>query len=148
VIDMYCRTRAEGFGQEVKRRIMLGTYALSSGYYDAYYMKAAKVRTLITRDFKQAFEKCDAILCPTAPSPPFGIGEKIDDPIQMYLTDVFTIPVNMAGLPGLAIPGGFSSNGLPIGLQLIAPHFEESRLIQLGSAFQRETGHHLQRPPL
>lgn len=148
VIDMYCRTRAEGFGPEVKRRIMLGTYALSSGYYDAYYLKAAKVRTLITRDFKQAFEECDAILCPTAPSPPFAIGEKIDDPIQMYLTDVFTIPVNMAGLPGLAIPGGFSSGGLPIGLQLIAPHFEESRLIQLGSAFQKETGHHLKRPPL
>jgi aspartyl-tRNA(Asn)/glutamyl-tRNA(Gln) amidotransferase subunit A len=148
MIDMYCRTRAEGFGPEVKRRIMLGTYALSSGYYDAYYLKAAKVRTLITRDFRQAFEKCDAILCPTAPSPPFGIGDKIDDPIQMYLTDVFTIPVNMAGLPGLAIPGGFSSAGLPVGLQLIAPHFEEGRLIQLGSAFQKETDHHLKRPPL
>jgi aspartyl-tRNA(Asn)/glutamyl-tRNA(Gln) amidotransferase subunit A len=148
VIDMYCQTRAEGFGPEVKRRIMLGTYALSSGYYDAYYLKAAKVRTLITRDFKKAFETCDAILCPTAPSPPFNIGEKIDDPIQMYLTDVFTIPVNMAGLPGLAIPGGFSVGGLPIGLQLIAPHFEESRLIQLGAAFQRETDHHLKRPSL
>jgi len=148
MIDMYCQTRAEGFGPEVKRRIMLGTYALSSGYYDAYYLKAAKVRTLITRDFKKAFETCDAILCPTAPSPPFGIGEKIDDPIQMYLTDVFTIPVNMAGLPGLAIPGGFSVGGLPIGLQLIAPHFEESRLIQLGAAFQKETDHHLKRPCL
>lgn len=148
MIDMYCQTRAEGFGQEVKRRIMLGTYALSSGYYDAYYLKAAKVRTLITRDFKNAFESCDAIFCPTAPSPPFKIGEKIDDPIQMYLTDVFTIPVNMAGLPGIAVPGGFSAEGLPVGFQLIAPHFQESRLVQLTAAFQKETDHHLKRPPL
>ncbi len=148
MIDMYCRTRAEGFGNEVKRRIVLGTYALSSGYYDAYYLKAAKVRTLITRDFKDAFESCDAILCPTAPTAAFKIGEKVDDPIQMYLTDVFTIPVNMAGLPGIAVPGGFSERGLPIGFQLIAPHFEEGRLIQLSAAFQKETDHHLKRPPL
>ncbi|MEJ2716573.1 MAG: Asp-tRNA(Asn)/Glu-tRNA(Gln) amidotransferase subunit GatA [Deltaproteobacteria bacterium] len=148
MIDMYCRTRAEGFGSEVKRRIMLGTYALSSGYYDAYYLKAAKVRTLITGDFKKAFGTCDAILCPTAPSPPFRIGEKIDDPIQMYLTDVFTIPVNMAGLPGIAVPGGFSEGGLPVGVQLIAPHFEEGRLIQLASAFQKVTDHHVKRPPV
>jgi aspartyl-tRNA(Asn)/glutamyl-tRNA(Gln) amidotransferase subunit A len=148
MIDMYCRTRAEGFGNEVKRRIVLGTYALSSGYYDAYYLKAAKVRTLITRDFKDAFESCDAILCPTAPTAAFKIGEKVDDPIQMYLTDVFTIPVNMAGLPGIAVPGGFSEQGLPIGFQLIAPHFEEGRLIQLSAAFQKETDHHLKRPPL
>ncbi|HMK33968.1 MAG TPA: Asp-tRNA(Asn)/Glu-tRNA(Gln) amidotransferase subunit GatA [Desulfomonilaceae bacterium] len=148
MIDMYCRTRAEGFGPEVKRRIMLGTYALSSGYYDAYYLKAAKVRTLITQDFEKAFEKCDAIFCPTAPSPAFKIGEKIDDPIQMYLTDVFTIPVNMAGLPGMALPGGMSRDGLPIGLQLIAPHFEESRLVQLTAAFQKTTDHHLKRPTL
>jgi aspartyl-tRNA(Asn)/glutamyl-tRNA(Gln) amidotransferase subunit A len=148
MIDMYCKTRAEGFGQEVKRRIMLGTYALSSGYYDAYYLKAAKVRTLITRDFMKAFESCDAIFCPTAPSPPFKIGEKIDDPIQMYLTDVFTIPVNMAGLPGIALPGGFSGGGLPVGFQLIAPHFQEARLVQLTAAFQKETDHHLKRPPL
>jgi len=148
MIDMYCRTRAEGFGAEVKRRIMLGTYALSSGYYDAYYLKAAKIRTLITEDFKSAFQTCDAILCPVAPTPPFKIGEKIDDPIQMYLTDVFTIPVNMAGLPGMSIPGGFSTTGLPVGLQLIAPHFAESRLVQLASAFQAETDHHLKRPVL
>ncbi len=148
IIDMYCRTRAEGFGDEVKRRIMLGTYALSSGYYDAYYLKAAKIRTLITQDFKNAFESCDAILCPTAPTPPFKIGEKTDDPIEMYLTDVFTIPVNMAGLPGMAIPGGFSEQGLPIGFQLVAPHFEEARLIQLSAAFQRETDYHLKRPSL
>ncbi|MBM3299159.1 MAG: Asp-tRNA(Asn)/Glu-tRNA(Gln) amidotransferase subunit GatA [Deltaproteobacteria bacterium] len=148
MIDMYCRTRAEGFGPEVKRRIMLGTYALSSGYYDAYYLKAAKVRTLITSDFKRAFEGCDVIFCPTGPTPPFRLGEKIDDPIQMYLMDVFTIPVNMAGLPGISIPGGLSSHGLPIGIQLVAPHFEEARLVQLASAFQRETDHHLKRPPL
>ncbi len=148
IIDMYCRTRSEGFGDEVKRRIMLGTYALSSGYYDAYYLKAAKVRTLITQDFKNAFESCDAILCPTAPTPAFKIGEKADDPIQMYLTDVFTIPVNMAGLPGIAIPGGFSEQGLPIGFQLIAPHFEEGRLIQLSDAFQNVTDYHQKRPSL
>ncbi len=148
MIDMYCRTRAEGFGPEVKRRIMLGTYALSSGYYDAYYLKAAKVRTLITQDFKKAFETCDAVFCPTGPSPAFKIGEKIDDPIQMYLTDVFTIPVNMAGLPGISLPGGFSADGLPIGVQLIAPHFEEGRLVQLSSAYQNETDHHLKKPSL
>ncbi len=148
MIGMYCKTRAEGFGPEVKRRIMLGTFALSSGYYDAYYLKAAKVRTLITQDFKNAFEKCDAIMCPVAPTPPFKIGEKIDDPIQMYLTDVFTIPVNMAGLPGISIPGGLSDDRLPLGVQLIAPHFQEGRLIQLASAFQNETDHHLKRPPL
>jgi aspartyl-tRNA(Asn)/glutamyl-tRNA(Gln) amidotransferase subunit A len=148
MIDMYCKTRAEGFGPEVKRRIMLGTYALSSGYYDAYYLKAAKVRSLITQDFRNAFEKCDAVFCPTSPTPPFRIGEKIDDPIQMYLTDVFTIPVNMAGLPGIALPGGLSADGLPVGFQLIAPHFEEARLVQLAAAFQKETDHHLKRPPL
>ncbi len=148
MIDMYCRTRAEGFGPEVKRRIMLGTYALSSGYYDAYYLKAAKIRSLITQDFKKAFEICDAIFCPTAPSPAFKLGEKMDDPIQMYLTDVFTIPVNMAGLPGMALPGGFSDSGLPIGLQLIAPHFEEGRLIQLSAAFQKVTDYHTKRAPL
>ncbi len=148
MIDMYCRTRAEGFGQEAKRRIMLGTYALSSGYYDAYYLKAAKIRTLITQDFKKAFDSCDAILSPVAPAPAFRIGEKIDDPIEMYLTDVFTIPVNMAGLPGISCPVGFSSQGLPIGMQLISSHFQESKLIQLVSAFQKETDHHLKRPAI
>lgn len=148
MIEMYCKTRAEGFGAEVKRRIMLGTYSLSSGYYDAYYLKAAKIRTLITKDFKQSFESCDAIFCPVAPAPAFKIGEKVDDPIQMYLTDVFTIPVNMAGLPGISCPAGFSSDGLPIGLQLIAPHFGESKLVQLVAAFQKETDYHLRRPAL
>lgn len=148
MIDMYCKSRAAGFGQEVKRRIMLGTYALSSGYYDAYYLKAAKIRTLITNDFKKAFESCDAIFCPTAPGPAFRLGEKIDDPMQMYLTDVFTIPVNMAGLPGISIPGGMSSDGFPIGVQLIASHFQEAKLIQLSSAFQSQTNHHLSKPEL
>jgi aspartyl-tRNA(Asn)/glutamyl-tRNA(Gln) amidotransferase subunit A len=148
MIDMYRRTRAEGFGPEVKRRIMLGTYALSSGYYDAYYLRAAKVRTLITDDFKKAFASCDAIISPTAPTPAFRIGEKIDDPIQMYLTDVFTIPVNMAGLPGMSVPAGFSKAGLPIGVQFIAPHFREDTLVQIGAAYQRETDHHLKRPGL
>ncbi len=148
MIDMYCRTRAEGFGPEVKRRIMLGTYALSSGYYDAYYLKAAKIRTLITKDFKKAFESCDGIFSPVAPAPAFRIGEKIDDPIQMYLTDVFTIPVNMAGLPGISCPAGLSRDGLPIGMQLIASHFQESKLVQLVAAFQRETDHHLKHPAI
>ncbi len=148
MIDMYCKTRSEGFGQEVKRRIMLGTYALSSGYYDAYYVKAAKIRTLITRDFKEAFTKCDAVFCPTAPSPAFKIGEKMNDPMQMYLTDVFTIPVNMAGLPGISLPAGFSAEGLPIGLQLIASHFEEGKLVHLSSAFQDATDYHTKRPEL
>ncbi len=148
MIDMYCKSRAAGFGQEVKRRIMLGTYALSSGYYDAYYLKAAKIRTLITNDFKRAFESCDAIFCPTAPAPAFRLGEKINDPIQMYLTDVFTIPVNMAGLPGISIPCGVSTEGLPIGLQLISSHFQEGKLVQLSSAFQGQTTHHLARPAL
>jgi aspartyl-tRNA(Asn)/glutamyl-tRNA(Gln) amidotransferase subunit A len=148
MIDMYCRTRAQGFGDEVKRRIMLGTYALSSGYYDAYYLKAAKVRTLIAGDFKEAFKKCHAIFCPTSPSPPFKVGAKVDDPIQMYLMDVFTIPVNMAGLPGLSIPGGFSKDGLPVGVQFIAPHFDEARLVQIGSEFQRVTDFHKQEPPV
>ncbi|MFA6222245.1 MAG: Asp-tRNA(Asn)/Glu-tRNA(Gln) amidotransferase subunit GatA [Desulfomonilaceae bacterium] len=148
MIDMYCKTRAEGFGPEVKRRIMLGTYALSSGYYDAYYLKAAKIRTLITKDFKRAFESCDAIFAPVAPAPAFNIGEKMDDPIEMYLTDVFTIPVNMAGLPGISCPAGFSGTGLPIGMQLIAPHFGESKLVQLVAAFQKETDFHLRRPTI
>ncbi len=148
MIDMYCKSRADGFGDETKRRIMLGTYALSSGYYDAYYLKAAKIRTLITQDFKKAFESCDAIFCPTAPAPAFRLGEKTDDPMQMYLTDVFTIPVNMAGLPGVSLPGGLSLDGLPIGFQLISSHFQESRLIQLSSAFQSHTAHHLARPAL
>jgi len=118
--DMYERTRAEGFGDEVKRRIMLGTYALSSGYYDAYYRKAQQVRTLICKDFNQVFETCDVIVTPTAPTPAFRIGEKIGDPLQMYLTDIFTISANLAGLPGLSLPCGHTKEGLPVGLQILS----------------------------
>jgi aspartyl-tRNA(Asn)/glutamyl-tRNA(Gln) amidotransferase subunit A len=144
--DTYARTRAAGFGAEVKRRIMLGTYALSAGYFDAYYLTAQRVRTLIKRDFDRAFERCDAVLCPTAPTPAFKLGELVDDPLQMYLQDVFTLPPSLAGLPALAVPAGQSAAGLPIGLQLIAPAFEEARLLQLGAAFEAALGW-AERPP-
>ncbi|HVE87325.1 MAG TPA: Asp-tRNA(Asn)/Glu-tRNA(Gln) amidotransferase subunit GatA [Myxococcales bacterium] len=135
--EMYSRTREQGFGAEVKRRIMLGTYALSAGYYDAYYLKAQKVRTLIRRDFTQAFGSVDAILCATAPTPPFPLGAKVDDPMAMYLNDVLTLPVNLAGLPGLSVPCGFSRSGLPIGLQLIGRPFDEATLLRVGRAHER-----------
>jgi aspartyl-tRNA(Asn)/glutamyl-tRNA(Gln) amidotransferase subunit A len=138
-MEMYRLTRSKGFGREVKRRIMLGTYALSAGYYEAYYKKACQVRTLIIRDFKSAFTQCDVILMPTTPSPAFKLGEKISDPLDMYLSDIFTIPVNMAGLPGISIPCGFTEKGLPIGMQIIADHFEEEKLIQTSYAFERKT---------
>ncbi|HEY8370294.1 MAG TPA: Asp-tRNA(Asn)/Glu-tRNA(Gln) amidotransferase subunit GatA [Thermodesulfobacteriota bacterium] len=147
LLDMYERTRAEGFGAEVKRRILIGTYALSSGYYDAYYLKASQVRTLIARDFEQAFAKADLLLTPTAPTPAFRLGEKTDDPLTMYLNDVYTIPVNLAGLPGLSMPCGFVG-GLPVGAQLVAPAFEEERLLRAAHAYQLETDHHTRRPPL
>jgi len=130
LIDMYKKTRGEGFGEEVKRRIILGTYVLSAGYYDAYYLKAQKVRTLIKKDFENAFEKVDLILTPTTPELPFKLGEKKDDPLKMYLSDIFTVNVNLSGLPGISIPAGFSSNGLPIGLQIIGPYFKEEKIIQ------------------
>src|SRR5439155_7166612 len=117
--DMYQRTRDLGFGSEVKRRIMLGTYVLSSGYYDAYYLKAQKVRTLLERDFRNAFENCDLILMPTAPTPAFKLGEKTDDPLAMYLADIYTVTVNLAGVPGISIPCSFSTDGLPVGCQLV-----------------------------
>ncbi|HEY4481853.1 MAG TPA: Asp-tRNA(Asn)/Glu-tRNA(Gln) amidotransferase subunit GatA, partial [Candidatus Brocadiaceae bacterium] len=123
IIDMYCRTRSEGFGNEVKRRIMLGNYALSSGYYDAYYLKASKVRNLIKSDFDVAFEKVDCIMCPTSPVPAFKIGERANNPLEMYLSDIYTIPANLAGIPGISIPCGFSKTGLPIGMQILAKHF-------------------------
>ena len=145
LIDMYMQTRAQGFGHEVKRRIMLGTYALSSGYYDAYYLKAQKVRTLIRQDFNDAFEKVDVILTPVAPTPAFAIGEKTDDPLKMYLSDIFTIPVNMAGTCGLSVPCGFSAQGLPIGLQLIGRPFDEATLLRAGHAFEQNTDWHLQK---
>ena len=138
---MYSRSRAEGFGSEVKRRIMLGTYALSSGYYDAYYLKASKVRNLIRQDFLSAFEKVDVVLCPTSPTPAFRLGERIENPLEMYLSDVFTIPANLAGIPGISIPCGFTRDNLPIGM-----HFDEATLLKVARAFERETDYHLKRP--
>jgi aspartyl-tRNA(Asn)/glutamyl-tRNA(Gln) amidotransferase subunit A len=146
--DMYMRTRDEGFGAEVKRRIMLGTYALSAGYYEAYYKKAQQVRTLIRRDFEQVFQQVDVLVAPTAPTPAFKIGEKIDDPLQMYLSDVFTITINLAGVPALSLPCGFSSAGLPIGLQMIGKPFDEETILRVAHAFEQETGYHRRKPSL
>lgn len=137
---MYEQTRAEGFGEEVKRRILIGTYVLSAGYYDAYYLKAQKVRTLIQRDFTTAFEKVDVILTPTAPSAAFAKGEKMDDPVQMYLNDIFTVPASMAGVPALSLPAGLSADGLPLGLQLIARPFDEETLFSVGKALENAAG--------
>lgn len=146
LIDMYMQSRAAGFGAEVKRRIMLGTYALSSGYYDAYYLKAQKVRTLIRRDFLDAFEQVDAILTPVAPTPAFGLGEKTADPLQMYLSDIFTIPVNLAGTCAMSLPCGLSKQQLPIGLQLIGRPFAEDVLLQAGHAFEQASEWHQRKP--
>ncbi len=143
--DMYKRTRGEGFGEEVKRRIMIGTYALSVGFYDAYYLKAQKVRRLISDDFKKAFEKVDVIMGPTAPTTAFNIGEKSDDPVTMYLSDIYTIAVNLAGLPGMSIPAGFTNN-MPVGLQLIGNYFDESRLLNVAHQYQQLTDWHKQTP--
>ncbi|GAB4355460.1 MAG: Asp-tRNA(Asn)/Glu-tRNA(Gln) amidotransferase subunit GatA [Candidatus Abyssubacteria bacterium] len=148
LLEMYYKTRSEGFGPEVKRRIMLGTFALSSGYYDAYYLKAQKVRTLIKRDFERAFERCDFVVTPTTPTPPFRLGEKLDDPLQMYLSDVFTLPVNLTGLPAMVIPCGLSSTRLPIGLQLIGRPFDEETLFRAAYTFEQNTDHHTLRPDL
>jgi aspartyl-tRNA(Asn)/glutamyl-tRNA(Gln) amidotransferase subunit A len=152
VLDVYGRTRANGFGAEVKRRILLGTYVLSHGYYDAYYLKAQKVRTLIRQDFDAAFTKCDALLTPTSPVPAFKLGERVDDPLQMYLADVFTIAVNMAGICGMSLPCGMvaSDTGtqLPVGLQIIGPAFGESTLVRVGRAYEAATAWHQQRPTL
>jgi len=148
LIDMYAKTRAEGFGPEVKRRIMLGTYVLSAGYYDAYYRKAQQVRTLIKEDFERAFEEYDALLTPTAPTPAFMIGEKVKDPLQMYLSDIFTIPVNLAGIPGISIPCGFSGGGLPIGLHIIGKHFDEEKILRVAYTYEQRTDWHLKRPQL
>jgi len=146
--DMYQETRRQGFGTEVKRRIMLGTYALSAGYYDAYYLKASRVRTLIRDDFARAFEKCDVIVMPTAPTPAFKLGEKVDDPLQMYLSDIFTIPCNLAGIPGLSLPCGFTREGLPIGLQILGNHFQEEKILRAAYAFEQNTEYHLKKAPL
>lgn len=146
-IDVYSGSREEGFGAEVKRRIMLGTYALSSGYYDAYYLKALKVRTLIRDEFLRAFEACDLLACPTSPFPPFRLGERTEDPLSMYLADVYTFGANLAGVPAISLPCGFTTSGLPIGLQLMGPHFSESRLLRAAHAYQRETDWHTRAPP-
>ncbi|HKP64688.1 MAG TPA: Asp-tRNA(Asn)/Glu-tRNA(Gln) amidotransferase subunit GatA [Polyangiales bacterium] len=138
--DTFGKTRDAGFGAEVKRRIMLGTYVLSAGYYDAFYLKAQKVRTLIQRDYAHAFERCDALLTPTAPTPAFKLGEKLDDPLAMYLADIFTLPASLAGIPAVSVPCGLSDERLPIGLQLAAPAFEEARLVRLGAAYEQVSG--------
>ena len=147
LMEMYKQTRSEGFGNEVKRRIMLGTFALSSGYYDAYYKKAQKVRTLIKQDFENVFEKYDVIIGPTTPTPAFKIGEKTSDPLTMYANDILTIPVNLAGVPGISIPCGFV-DGLPVGLQIIGKHFDESTIYRVAHAFEQATDYHKQKPTL
>lgn len=147
-LELFLKTREEGFGQEVKQRIMIGTYALSAGYYDAFYLKAQKVRTLIKQDFDRAFAKFDALLTPTAPTPAFGIGEKASDPLAMKLSDILTIPVNMAGIPAMSLPCGFSSDGLPIGLQIIAPAFQEETIYRVAYAYEQSTDWHTRRPKL
>jgi aspartyl-tRNA(Asn)/glutamyl-tRNA(Gln) amidotransferase subunit A len=144
--EMYERSRAAGFGTEVKRRIMLGTYALSAGYYDAYYVKAQQVRTLIRRDFEQAFARCDALVTPVAPTTAFRIGEKTDDPVTMYLSDILTISVNLAGLPGLVVPCGADAAGLPIGLQVIGQPFDEAIMLRIGATYEQATDWHRRNP--
>jgi len=148
LLDMYKKTRSAGFGAEVKRRIMLGTYSLSSGYYDAYFKKASQVRSLIKGDFETALQGCDVILTPTTPTPAFKIGEKTDDPMQMYLSDIFTISANLAGIPGISVPCGYSQGGLPIGVQFLAGHFEEGKLIQIASAYEKSAQNEKRRPNL
>ncbi|MBI5681644.1 MAG: Asp-tRNA(Asn)/Glu-tRNA(Gln) amidotransferase subunit GatA [Deltaproteobacteria bacterium] len=145
LIDMYCKTRSEGFGAEVKRRIMLGTYALSSGYYDAYYKKASQVRTLIKHDFMEAFKKCDVLLTPTSPTPAFRIGEKTNNPLTMYLSDIFTISCNLAGMPGISIPCGFTKDNLPIGLQILGKPLDEETVLKVSYAYEQAAEWHKRR---
>jgi aspartyl-tRNA(Asn)/glutamyl-tRNA(Gln) amidotransferase subunit A len=146
--EMYSRTRDEGFGPEVKRRIMLGTYVLSAGYYDAFYLKALQVRTLLRRDYDAAFERADVVVMPTMPTPPFKLGEKASDPLQMYLGDIFTVSANLAGLPGISVPCGFSTDGLPIGFQLMGRMFDEATVLRVADAYERSTDWHRRSPPL
>src|SRR3990170_2535746 len=148
LLDMYMKSRSQGFGPEVKRRIMLGTYALSAGYYDAYYKKGQQARTLIKRDFDEAFKSVDVIVTPTAPTPAFKIGEKTADPLQMYLSDIFTISVNLAGIPGLTLPCGFTGDGLPVGLQILGRDFDEERILQIAYAYEQATEWHKRRAEL
>jgi aspartyl-tRNA(Asn)/glutamyl-tRNA(Gln) amidotransferase subunit A len=147
VIETTGRTRQLGFGTEVKRRIMLGTYALSAGYYDAYYVKAQKVRTLIKREFDKAFEKYDALVTPTSPMVPFKLGERLEDPMQMYLSDICTLPVNIAGIPAISIPAGFVDN-LPVGMQIMGKPFSEETLLRIAFAYEQATDWHKRKPPL
>ena len=144
--DMYKKTRAQGFGAEVKRRILIGTYVLSHGYYDAYYIQAQRVRRLVARDFAEAFKRCDVIMGPTSPGTAFRIGEKVNDPVQMYLNDIYTIPANLAGLPGMSIPCGFDGKGLPVGLQIIGNYFGEARMLGIAHQYQQATDWHLRAP--
>jgi aspartyl-tRNA(Asn)/glutamyl-tRNA(Gln) amidotransferase subunit A len=144
--DMYKKTRAQGFGPEVKRRILIGTYVLSHGYYDAYYIQAQKIRRLIARDFTEAFKRCDVIVGPTSPTTAFKLGEKTDDPVLMYLNDIFTIPANLAGLPGMSVPCGFDSKGLPVGLQIIGNYFAEARMLNVAHQYQQVTDWHARAP--
>jgi aspartyl-tRNA(Asn)/glutamyl-tRNA(Gln) amidotransferase subunit A len=146
LLDMYRKTRAQGFGAEVKRRILIGTYVLSHGYYDAYYLKAQKVRRLIARDYADAFGKCDVIAGPTSPTVAFPIGAKASDPVQMYLSDIYTVPVNLAGLPGLSVPCGFGAGGLPVGMQLVGDYFSEARMLGIAHRYQQATDWHLRAP--
>ncbi len=146
LVDMYCRSRAEGFGAEVKRRILIGTYVLSHGYYDAYYLQAQKIRRLIANDFAAAFQRCDLVLGPTTPSVAFKLGAKTEDPVQMYLNDIYTVPVNLAGLPGMSIPCGFGEGGLPVGLQIIGNYFAEARMLGAAHQYQRATDWHRRAP--
>jgi aspartyl-tRNA(Asn)/glutamyl-tRNA(Gln) amidotransferase subunit A len=148
LIEMYMKTRKAGFGPEVKRRIMLGTYALSSGYYDAYYRKSQQVRTLIKQDFEKALERVDVIVTPTTPAPAFKTGEKIEDPLQMYLTDIFTISINLAGVPGISVPCGFTEGGLPVGMQIIGRHFDEETVLRTAYAYEQSTDWHKKKPDL
>jgi aspartyl-tRNA(Asn)/glutamyl-tRNA(Gln) amidotransferase subunit A len=145
--EMYEKTRAEGFGAEVKRRILIGTYVLSHGYYDAYYIRAQKLRRLIAEDFARAFEKCDVIMGPTSPTTAFKLGEKAADPVQMYLSDIYTIAVNLAGLPGMSIPCGFDAQGLPVGLQIIGNYFREAQMLNVAHQYQLATDWHVRTPP-
>jgi aspartyl-tRNA(Asn)/glutamyl-tRNA(Gln) amidotransferase subunit A len=148
LLEQYMQTRERGFGPEVKRRIMLGTFALSAGYYDAYYLRAMKIRRMLRRDFDEAFKRVDLIASPVSPVPAFKLGERLADPLQMYLIDAYTLPANLAGLPAISVPGGFTAGGLPLGLQLMAPHFAEERLLQASHAFEAATPHHQRRPAL
>jgi aspartyl-tRNA(Asn)/glutamyl-tRNA(Gln) amidotransferase subunit A len=148
LLQLYSRSRVEGFGPEVKRRIMVGTFVLSSGYYDAFYSKACKVRNLIRKDFEEVFREVDGVICPTSPVPAFPLGDKIDDPLKLYAVDVLTVPANLASLPGISFPCGFTKEHLPVGLQIYGRPFEDGTVLQLANAFQEATSFHAQPPPV